>query len=308
MSHIFDPKEALEEMSTLMDMIRWAVTQFNQYDLSYGHGTENSWDEAVNLILSSLHLPPDVDKEVMHAKLTLRERKILLSQLERRVKERVPVPYLVQEAWFAGLNFYVDERVIIPRSPLAELIEEDFSPWVDASGVGRILDLCTGSACIAVSCALNFPQAMVDAVDISEEALAVAKINVERYDADNVRLIASDMFKNISEERYDIIITNPPYVSNEEVSQLPTEYTHEPTLALASGDDGLDAVRQILREAEKHLTPHGVLIVEVGYTQEMVEACYPEVPFTWLQFEQGGEGVFLLTAEELREHSAALTI
>ncbi|MAZ43997.1 MAG: 50S ribosomal protein L3 N(5)-glutamine methyltransferase [Legionellales bacterium] len=304
MSTIVDIKEATSEMITVIDLVRWIVSHMNQHDLSYGHGTENSWDEAVNLVLSSLHLPPDVDKCILEAKVTQRERKILAEQLSRRLKERVPVPYLVNEAWFAGLNFYVDERVIIPRSPIAELIESEFTPWVQPQSVSRILDLCCGSACIGISCALAFPDAQVDAVDISPDALAVAQINLERYECDdNLRLVESDLFNALEPAQYDIIISNPPYVSQPEMDELPAEYLHEPRLALEAGDQGLDIVQRILAEAHKYLAPGGVLIVEVGYTQNAVEDMYPHLPFTWLQFERGGEGVFLLTAEELAEHS-----
>jgi ribosomal protein L3 glutamine methyltransferase len=304
MSVPLEIKEATQELSTIIDFVRWVVSNLNQHDLSYGHGTENSWDEAFSLVLSSLHLPPDVDKSIYQAVLTQRERKILAEQLSRRLVERVPVPYLVNEAWFAGLNFYVDERVIIPRSPVAELIETEFSPWVQPHAVDRILDLCTGSGCIAISCALAFPNAQVDAVDISEDALNVAQTNVERYECEeNVHLVHSDLFDNLIPQQYDIIISNPPYVSEEEMQSLPAEYMHEPKIALAAGEQGLDIVQRILAHAHEYLAPGGILVVEVGYTQHAVEAMYPHLPFTWLQFERGGEGVFLLTAEEIAEHS-----
>ena len=308
MSILVDPKEANTELSTVIDLIRWVVSHLNQHDLSYGHGTENSWDEGFSLVLASLHLPPGVDQSIYHAKVTQRERKKLADQLTRRLKERVPVPYLVNEAWFAGLNFYVDERVIIPRSPLAEMIDVGFEPWVQGDAVENILDLCTGSGCIGISCALAFPNAHVDAVDISEEALAVAQVNVDRYQAqDNVSLLKSDVFEQLPIKAYDLIVSNPPYVSEDEMSELPEEYLHEPTLALVAGDQGLDIVQRILAKAHQYLAPGGVLIVEVGLTQDAVESMYPHIPFTWLQFENGGEGVFLLTAEELEEHASYLT-
>jgi len=302
MSLTINKREALQELSTIRDYIRWAVTQFSQDELIYGHGTDNAWDEAVNLVLTTLKLPPDVDAHVLDAKLTTGEKEVLVSRIERRIVERIPVPYLVNEAWFAGLNFYVDERVIIPRSPIAELLEEELSPWVDKTNVNSILDLCTGSGCIAVSAGMVFEDAMIDAVDISQDALEVAKINVERFGLeDSIHLIHSDLFDALQNSRYDIIISNPPYVGNSEYQGLPTEFSHEPKNALFCEEDGLAIVRRILAQAESHLTPTGLLIVEVGYSQELLEAHYPDVPFTWLQFERGGEGVFLLTAQELRE-------
>jgi len=302
MASVIDIREVAEEMETVRDFIRYAVTHFNQANLVYGHGTDNGWDEAVNLVLSALHLPPDIDNNVLDAKLAISEKKALAEKIKRRVEDRVPVPYLVNESWFAGLNFYVDERVIIPRSPIAELLEDELSPWVEMENVQNILDMCTGSGCIAVSAALTFPEALVDAVDLSEDALEVAKINVKRFGLEeNINLIHSDVFEGLSGKRYDIIISNPPYVGKEEYDALPTEYTHEPQQSLLCGEDGLAVVRKILAQAENHLTPTGILIVEVGYSQELLEVEYEGVPFTWLQFERGGEGVFLLTAEELRE-------
>lgn len=302
MSGTINVDEATLEMVTLRDFIRWGVTQFNQADLVYGHGTDNGWDEAVNLILTSLYLPPDIDTNVLDAKLTNTEKNLIASRIKKRVEQRIPVPYLVNEAWFAGLNFYVDERVVIPRSPIAELLEDEFSPWVEESNVENILDLCTGSGCIAVSSSLAFPHATVDAVDISLDALEVAKLNVERFGLeDSVNLVHSDLFEGLAGKKYDIIVSNPPYVSKSEYDSLPREYTHEPQLALLCAEDGLGIIRRILAQAEEHLTPTGILIVEVGFGQELLETQLPGVPFTWLQFEHGGEGVFLLTAEELRE-------
>lgn len=302
MASVINTREVADEMVTVRDFIRYAVTHFNQANLVYGHGTDNGWDEAVNLVLSALHLPPDVDTNVLDARLAASEKVVLAEKIKRRVEDRVPVPYLVNESWFAGLNFYVDERVIIPRSPIAELLEDELSPWVEVENVQNLLDMCTGSGCIAISAALTFPEALVDAVDYSEDALEVAKINVKRFGLEeNVNLIHSDVFNALEGKRYDIIISNPPYVGKAEYDALPTEYTHEPQQSLLCGDDGLAVVRRILAEAESHLTPTGILIVEVGFSQELLELEYEGVPFTWLQFERGGEGVFLLTAEELRE-------
>lgn len=295
-------QHAIQEMVTIRDFVRWAVTQFNQAGLVYGHGTDNSWDEAVNLVLSTLHLPPDIDVNVLESKLLATEKESIAQHVKKRVVEQIPVPYLVNEAWFAGLNFYVDERVIIPRSPIAELLEEALSPWVEKDNIKSMLDLCTGSGCIAIASALVFPEASVDAVDVSEDALAVAKLNVERFSLeDTVHLIQSDLFSNLKGKQYDVIISNPPYVSQSEYEFLPKEYLHEPQKALLCEADGLDTVRKILQNARAHLTDKGILIVEVGFNQEKLEAEFPHVPFTWLQFENGGEGVFLLTADELKE-------
>lgn len=295
-------QEAIAEMVTLRDFIRWAVTQFNSAELVYGHGSDNAWDEAVNLVLTTLHLPPDIDTNVLDAKLVDSEKKLIAERVKKRVEKRIPVPYLVNEAWFAGLNFYVDERVLIPRSPIAEILEDEFSPWVEEQNVQRILDLCTGSGCIAISASLAFPNAIVDAVDISQQALEVANINVERFGVEeNVNVIESDLFNALGDNKYDIIVSNPPYVGKAEYNALPQEYSHEPQEALLCDEDGLAIVKRILTQAPDFLTPNGILIVEVGFSQELLEAEFPEVPFTWLQFENGGEGVFLLTAQELRE-------
>lgn len=297
--------EAVIELSTLRDMLRTAVSHFYAANLYYGHGTENAWDEAVALVLHILHLPPDINPQIIDARLTISERRKIARLIMRRIKERIPVAYLTHEAWFAGLPFYVDQRVLIPRSPLAELIEQNFAPWVAIDKVTRLLDLCTGSGCIAIACALAFPHIQVDAVDISADALAVAKMNVERHQTDEqVQLLQSDLFKGLKGERYDIIISNPPYVSTEEMAQLPPEYHHEPVLGLAAGSEGLDFAVRILREAHQHLTDNGILIVEVGNSESALISRYPQIPFTWLEFQRGGGGVFLLTAEQLRQASS----
>ncbi|MCS5708922.1 50S ribosomal protein L3 N(5)-glutamine methyltransferase [Candidatus Berkiella cookevillensis] len=301
-------KEAQDEMITTRDLIRWAVSQFNKENLVYGHGTDNAWDEAVNLILSSVHLPPDIDVNVLDAKLSYSERVCIVERIQKRVVDRIPVAYLVKEAWFAGLNFYVDERVLIPRSPIAELIEDEFSPWVEETHVESILDLGTGSGCIAIGCALTFPQAKVDAVDYSDNAIEVAKINVARFGLeDSVEVIKSDLFSELGNKQYDIIVSNPPYVSLEEYNTLPSEYHFEPEMALVSKENGLQIVKRILSQAEQHLSDSGILIVEVGYSQGYVEEAFPDIPFTWLQFENGGEGVFLLTKDELKEFKQQLS-
>jgi len=264
--------EAIQEMHTIRDFIRWAVTHFNQAELVYGHGSDNGWDEAVSLVLTSLHLPPDTDTNVLDAALTAKEKQLITERIKKRVTDRIPVPYLVNEAWFAGFNFYVDERVLIPRSPIAELLENELSPWVEEGNVQSILDLCTGSGCIAISAALTFPDTQVDAVDNSADALTVAKLNVERFGLeDSVHLIESDLFNALEGKRYNIIISNPPYVGQEEYDALPLEYKHEPEAALFSKAEGLEIVFRILSEAESHLTSNGILIVEVGFNRHTEE-------------------------------------
>ena len=293
----------LTELHTIRDMLRWAISRFNETGLYYGHGTDSSWDEALILILRGLHLPHDINPSLLEANITSTERDRLQKLIERRIHERIPVPYLINEAWFANLPFYVDERVLVPRSPIAELIEQEFQPWIDVEAVHNILDLCTGSGCIAIACAKTFPDASVDASDISIDALAVAKINSLRHDvAEQVHLIESDLFANLPAKKYDLIISNPPYVDAEDMAALPLEYHHEPKLGLAAGVDGLDIARKILREADKYLSAHGILIVEVGNSEFALAEQFPRVPFTWLEFERGGGGVFLLTAEQLRAH------
>lgn len=299
---LFNTQDAIADLVTIRDFIRWGVTHFNQANLFYGHGTDNSWDEAVHLVLSAVHLSPDSDINVLDSRLIQSEKKQVVTLIERRIKERIPVPYLLKEAWFAGLNFYVDERVLIPRSPIAELINEEFRPWVAQEKVTRILDLCTGSGCIAITAALAFLDATVDAVDLDTGALEVAAQNVKKFDLETrVRLVHSDLFDNVVDQKYDIIISNPPYVAEQEYQDLPQEYRHEPKFALEAGVDGLTIVRRILNQAHHHLSATGILIVEVGLTQLAVEEAFPNIPFTWLQFENGGEGVFLLTFDELVE-------
>jgi ribosomal protein L3 glutamine methyltransferase len=290
----------LHELKTIRDLIRWAVSRFNENNLYYGHGSDQAWDEAVTLVLRSLHLPHEINPAVLDARLTSGERAFLQKLILRRIQERIPVAYLIQEAWFAGLPFYVDERVLVPRSPIAELIEKEFHPWVDADAVRYILDLCTGSGCIAIACAKAFPQGQVDASDISADALAVAQKNVARHGVENqVHLIKSDLFKEISAKKYNLIVSNPPYVDSEDMADLPDEYRHEPRLGLAGGDDGLDFAVRILRDAPAYLEPNGILIVEVGNSEYALSERFPDVPFTWFDFERGGGGVFMLTAAEL---------
>lgn len=297
-------KDALVELQTIRDFIRWSASQFVEGKLFFGHGTNNALDEAAWLILSTLHLPNQIDQEYLSCRLTRAEREKLIEVLRQRIEERRPVPYLLKEAWFGGLPFYVDERVLIPRSPLAETIADHFSPWCEADKIDRVLDLCTGSGCIAIAVALQFPYAEVHASDISVDALEVAQINCSRYHLqDELQLIESDLFQNIPRIEYDVIISNPPYVDREEMESRPAEFLHEPELALASGDDGLDAVRVILKKASDYLSTDGVLIVEVGASQPQLEEAFPELPFTWIEFEHGGDGVFVLSREQLTSYN-----
>jgi len=295
-------QEAIVELSTVRDLIRWGTSRFAAARLAFGHGIDSPWDEATSLTLYALHLPPLVPDRIGNARLTISERRRVMELFRRRIVERRPAAYLTQEAWFAGLPFYVDERVLIPRSPIAELIERGFDPWLMEHQVGRILDIGTGSACIAIACALAFPGAEVDAVDISPDALAVARINVERHGVgDQVKLFESDLYQGLGSRCYDLIVSNPPYVSAAQMEILPAEYRHEPALGLAAGEEGLDAALRLLQGADGHLTPEGILIVEVGDSATALEERLPEVPFMWLDFERGGGGVFLLTAEQVHD-------
>lgn len=293
-------EQALQSLHTITDFVRWGASRFSAAGLHYGHGTDNPVDEALVLVRHALYLGHDLPPEFYSARLTEGEKRAVLELIERRIVERVPAPYLTGEAWFAGLPFFVDQRVLIPRSPFAELVEHAFAPWVEAERVRRVLDLCTGSACIAIACALAFPGASVDAVELSPGALEVARSNVERHGlGDEVRLLEGDLWAPVAGERYDLIVSNPPYVSDGEMAELPPEYLHEPELGLRSGPEGLDVVARILAGAAAHLRPGGALIVEVGNSADAVAAAWPELPFTWLEFSRGGGGVFLLKAEEL---------
>lgn len=298
-------KTVARDLNTVSDFIRWGASRFGEAGLCFGHGTDNAADEAAWLVLHALHLPHDMPPHFLQAALTQDEKQTVYELLRRRVEERRPAAYLLGEAWFCGLAFEVDEHVLVPRSSLAELIEARFEPWIEAGRVNRVLDLCTGSGCIAIATALHFPEAAVVATDISPEALAVAERNVRRYGLDNtLRLIESDLFGQVPEgETFDVIVSNPPYVSAAEIDALPGEYSHEPRLGLdGGGEDGLDLVAVLLAEAEDRLRAGGILVVEVGHSWPALERRYPEVDFTWLEFERGEKGVFLLTREQLQQH------
>ncbi len=287
-------------LETAKDFVRWGASEFSRAQLQFEHGTSNAFDEALNLVLFGLGLDHSVPPWALDGRLTEAEKRASYTLIERRVRERKPYAYITNHARFAGLDFYVDERVLVPRSPIAELIEAGFEPWIDAGRVSRVLDLCTGSGCIAIACAYAFGDAAVDATDISPDAMAVAKLNAERlHVADRVLLHRADVFEGLEPAPYDIIVSNPPYVDAQDMATLPDEHKHEPRLGLAAGDDGLDVVRRILARAREYLAPDGILVVEVGNSRWALEQAYPRLPFTWLEFERGQAEVFLLTAEQL---------
>ncbi len=291
-----------EELKTIRDFIRWGVSRFNQAELYYGHGMASALDEAVYLTLFALHLPHDFTESYFDCALSMDEKQAVFELLERRIEKKLPASYLTGEAWFAGLPFVVNENVLVPRSPIAELIEERFAPWIEAESVENILDLCCGSGCIGIASAYAFDWAFVDMLDISPAAIEVAAENIQRHHLDDrVSVIESDLFQNVPQRHYDIIVSNPPYVDAEDMAGLPDEYLHEPALGLAAGDDGLDLVIPMLRQAREHLTDQGILVVEVGNSQHALQEAYPHVPFYWLDFERGGSGILLLTAEQLDE-------
>lgn len=303
MNNSVDIEQAVTDMHSMLDMVRWAVSQFNQAGLFYGHGTDNPWDEAVCLTLHTLNLPQDMLKQtgeqLFQARLTETEKREIAALVQRRVEERIPLAYLINQAWFCGLPFYVDERVLIPRSPFAELIDDKFAEWLLAPPT-HILDLCTGGGCIAIALAYAFDGATVDAVDISPEALEVAELNIiEHQLSDRVYPILSDLMAALKGQKYDLIISNPPYVDAEDMADLPDEFHHEPELALAAGDDGLDLVHKMLRQAPEHLTDNGWLFVEVGNSQFHMEHVYPDLDLQWVEFTRGGHGVFAISRANL---------
>lgn len=289
-------------LETITDWVRYLASHFNEAALVFGHGTDNAVDEALALVLHCLHLSHDLPSWLLNARLTDAEKQALQALAKERVDTRKPLAYLTNKAYFAGLAFYVDERVLVPRSPLAELIEAGFEPWLAAESIERVLDIGTGSGCIAIACARYLPSTRVDAVDVSADALAVARKNVaEHHLNDRVALAQSDLLTQVPEQPYDVIITNPPYVDAAEMRALAPEFQHEPVTGLAAGEDGLALIECILREAPGYLAAHGILIGEVGASQPAFEARFPDLPVTWLEFERGGSGVFLITATDLKE-------
>ena len=299
--------EQPDGLITIQDFVRWGASRFNAAGVSFGHGTDNAIDEAAHLVLGAVSLGPGLPPNFRECRLTPAERVLVTELIERRVSDRIPAAYLTGRAWFAGLEFLVNREVLIPRSPIAELVEAGFEPWIDAETIGRVLDLCSGCGCIGIAAAIYLPDADVDLVDVSSGALEVARRNVERHQVgDRVRVLASDLFASLSGDRYDVIVSNPPYVSRDALDLLPQEYRKEPEVGLLGGDDGLDLVFRILDAAADHLTEEGILVVEVGSSAVELERRLPAVPFTWLEFERGGEGVFLLTREQLERHRSEL--
>jgi len=295
------------ELATIVDFIRYGASRFGAAGLAFGHSYDNAIDEATHLVLHALHLPHDLSPAYGQAKLTATEKQSVLELFDRRIDEHKPAAYLTGTAWFAGLKFKSDPRALVPRSPIAELIQNGFSPWLDERNVARALDLCTGSGCIGIAMAVHNPDWRVDLADISEEALSLARENIEYQDAaDRVRAVRSDLFAGLAGERYDLIVSNPPYVTEQEYAALPPEYGHEPELGLRAGDDGLDFALRILVEAADHLEEDGVLIVEVGESERALVAMLPGVPFNWIEFQVGQMGVFLLDREDLVAHAEVI--
>lgn len=298
MTDLLDNNEAI----TVAAMLAQGEQLFNEAQIYFGHGTTNAWDEAVYLLSYVLDLPPDADRSLLIQPLSSEQQASIQTLYQRRIDERIPAPYLTGRAWFCGLPFTVDERVIVPRSPIAELVFNGFQPWCEQEP-RRILDLCSGSGCIGIACAYAFQDAEITLSDISPEALSIADINIGQHDvAQRVHALQSDLFAGLSGEKFDLIVSNPPYVDARDMAEMPDEYQHEPELALASGDDGLDFTRRLLREAHQHLSEEGVLVVEVGNSWVALETAFPTVPFLWLEFSEGDAGVFVLTRDQLFEH------
>jgi len=295
------------ELASIIDFIRYGASRFSAAGLTFGHSHDNPIDEATHLVLACLHLPPDLSPAYGAGKLTAQEREQVLALIERRVNERLPVAYLVGETWFAGLKFKSDRRALVPRSPIAELIESGFAPWLDERPVKRALDLCTGSGCIGIAMAEYNPHWQVDIVDISDEALSLARENIVfQHVEGRVEAIKSDLFDGLHGRRYDLIVSNPPYVTEDEYAALPGEYSHEPKLGLTSGADGLDICLRMLDQAADYLSDDGLLIVEVGESEHALAALLPELPFIWIEFKVGAMGVFALDRRDLIEHAAAI--
>jgi ribosomal protein L3 glutamine methyltransferase len=292
---------------TVEQLIQHGAAALDRAQVCFGHGSDNAWDEAAELVFFGAGLRHEDAPAVYSNTVSEQQRGEILRLFDRRIRERVPAAYLTRRMWFAGVELYVDERVLVPRSPIAELIEARFEPWIEPDSVRSILDIGTGSGCIAIAAALALPHARVDAADVSDDALAVAAVNISRHGLDGrVRAVRSDVFDALGGRRYDVIVSNPPYVGAQEMSGLPDEYHREPELGLRAGEDGLDIVRRILAGAAEHLAPGGILIVEVGNSEDALVAAYPDVPFTWLEFERGGGGIFLLSATDIERYAAEL--
>ena len=295
------------ELCTIVDFIRYGATCFGRAGLTFGHSYDNALDEATHLVLHTLHMPHDLSPAYGSAKLTQDEKRAVLALIERRVLERKPVAYLTGEAWFAGLKFKSDERALVPRSPLAETIQAGFSPWLDGIAVQRALDLCTGSGCIGIAMAVHNPDWHVDLVDISDAALSLARENIHFQNVEErVRAIKSDLFAALPGEVYDLIVSNPPYVTEQEFAALPPEYSHEPSLGLRAGDDGLDFALKILEQAPAHLSEQGWLIVEVGESERALSKLLPKLPLNWIEFDVGQMGVFAIERRDLVAHAKAI--
>lgn len=294
------------EQLTIIDLIRHGGSRFAAAGLTFGHSFDNALDEATQLVLHALHMPHDLSPVYGNSRVTTEEKQKVLALFDRRINERIPACYLTGEAWFAGLSFKSDRRALVPRSPIAELIEAGFEPWLGGREVRRALDLCTGSGCIAIATGHYHPDWEVHGVDISDDALALSAENKARLHADNVNFIKSDLFSGLKGEVYDLIVTNPPYVTNDETDALPAEYAHEPELGLRAGDDGLDLALKIMRDAPEHLSEHGLLICEVGEAERALVELLPEVPMAWVEFKVGQMGIFVVERQDLVEHHARI--
>lgn len=305
MSDKMNVDETVHDLRTILDLIRWSVSRFIEADLFYGHGTDNPWDEAVALVFFALNLPANLTQvtgdALFNSRLTRSEKITIVELVSKRVQTKLPLPYITQQAWFADMPFYVDERVLIPRSPFAELIQGKFQPYLSDSP-NRILDMCTGGGCIAIALAMQYPKAFVDAVDISADALAVADFNIQHYQlSERVYPIESDLFAALEGQQYDLIVSNPPYVDAQDMDDLPDEFRHEPELALAAGEDGLNLVEHILRSAAKQLSPNGWCFIEVGNSSVHMTQRFPKLDVHWVELRQGGQGIFAVNAATLKQ-------